>query len=128
MHLCRRAPTSTGLCQCLSSEQHGACPGGGLPTWSRTFNFSKQFCEVVGYYNISTSQMRKWNLGEVGLCLRLHSQKGTGHLVSQILIVLSLFCVTTAKLTLYCAETSWTLKHWSKRDNTQQTQFHPAFL
>lgn len=34
------------------------------------------------------------------------SERNRGHLVSQILIVLSLFCVTTAKLTLYCAETA----------------------
>ena len=55
----------------------GPCPGGGLPTWSHTFNFSEQFCEVVGYYylNFTDEEMEFWRGS--GLCLRLHSQKGT---------------------------------------------------
>ena len=75
--VCRRAPTSTRSLPGLSSEQHGPCPGGGLPTWSHTFNFSEQFCEVVGYYylNFTDEEMEFWRGS--GLCLRLHSQKGT---------------------------------------------------
>ena len=33
------------------------------------------------------------------------SERNRGHLIVQILIVLSSVCVTTSKLTLYCAET-----------------------